>query len=173
MGQIVSAVAQIQPYLGAVSTVLNVVNDFDNARSAEKEARKSLEREQNLALKQLKALQKNQTAAAQQNAALERSKISAETEQIEKDRQAALRRAVARQNNMLASKGFSTSDGGSAEAILLGLFEESEEEKASRQKYDTLRQQALDLGLSQKKSANILARQQLKEKQELERASLF
>ena len=54
---------------------------------------------------------------------------------------------------------------------LLGLFEESDEERNKREKIDNLRNASIDLDLKQERSLNLLQATQLAEKQSLN--SLF
>ena len=86
----------------------------------------------------------------------------------EDERRAALRRAVARQNARFGASGIGGS-GGSAEAVLLGLFDESEEDLASRERLDNLRNRSLDLNVAQNSSLNVLQRSQLQQRQDFQR----
>lgn len=145
------------PFLNVASKVL----DIDSAGRRQRE-------EQNLALRQLQqqqALQRKNMAA--QNA-LEKEKISAQAVQAEESRRAALKRAVARQKASFGAQGVG-SGSGSAQAVLLGLFDESEGELKNRERMDSFRLSALDQGLSQNQSLNLLQTQQLRERQKLER----
>jgi hypothetical protein len=153
---------------GTVSTVANAaesVSDFgDNERRSER-----LRAQQDQALKQLKQRQKQEQQAARQEAQLEREQINTKQENAEEERRDALRRAVARQRAQFGASGIS-SDDGSAEAVLLGQFEESQENKQKREELDNLRKRALDQKLNQRRRKNVLERTQLAERQRLERS---
>lgn len=142
----------------------------DAARKAAEQAAYSLAAQQNLAMAQLQAQQQLGERQAAEDAALERRNIALDAASAEDARRAALKRAVARQKVSLASQGISAADSGSAEAILLGLFQESEQDRAARTRLDGLRAQAVGQGLAQRQALNVLQRSQLAERQALERA---
>lgn len=126
--------------------------------------------QQNQALKQLKqdqALQKKQTA---QDIALEKERLSLEARNAETTRKDALKRSVARQRAQFGAQGVG-SGGGSSQAVLLGLFEESEDEREKREATDALRARAIDEGVSQQGALNILQRTQLAEKNKIKTLS--
>ena len=126
-----------------------------------------------LALRQLEQQQKLQEAQALQDAANDKAQISIAAQQAENERRLALKRAVARQKAAFGGQGIASGDG-SSEAVLLGLFEESEDEKQSRERLDKLRLQAIDQGLSQSVSANTLRRTQQEQKNKLtQRDNIF
>lgn len=164
---LVNALAGAATVIKTVDRTINTFRDFSG--SAEDGQRKNLRAQQELALKQLKQKQNLDQQQAAQKAALEREKIAADAAKAESDRLAALRRAVARQNVDFAARGLKSGDSGSSEAILLGLFEESDAERASREKLDTLRNNVIDQNLASTGSFNVLQRTQLQEKQRLER----
>jgi hypothetical protein len=95
-----------------------------------------------------------------------------EKESDERRRKAALKRAMAKRTAEFGASGTGSS-GGSAQALLLGLFEESDEEREEREKLDNLKSKALDTGLANRRSINVLQRSQLAQRQQLERASRF
>ncbi len=123
---------------------------------------------QALALKQLKQTQAEHLRQMQENAAREREKIAANASAAETERRAALKRAVARQRAAYGASGIGNQLDGSNEAVLLGLFSESDSERAAREKLDTLRTAALDQDITQQKRLNVLQASQLKEKQKLD-----
>lgn len=135
---------------------------------AQEQRRQAIRQSQDMALQQLKAQQKLQSRQLGEQAELDRQRIELEAGQKENDRRRALKRAVARQNVRFGSGGISR-DGGSAEAVLLGLFEESEEERKERERLDTLRTRAIDLDISTNRSRNVLEATQLAQQQQLER----
>jgi hypothetical protein len=81
-----------------------------------------------------------------------------------------LKRAVARQRAAYGASGIEANSSGSAQAVLLGLFDESEEEKNQREKLDTLRLNAIDQDVDQRSRLNVLQRTQLAEKQRLQQS---
>lgn len=110
--------------------------------------------------------------AAQQDATSRRQQIDLDAATTEAARQAALRRAVARQRATFGARGISP-DSGSAEAVLLGLYHESEDDRIQREKLDRMRQNALTDDLNQKRQRNLLERTQLAEAQKLQLLSYF
>lgn len=147
------AVGAAQGIISTVNAVQNIVNP---------------DAKDDLALKQLRAYQNAQQQHFEQQNALEREKMALLGAQEEEERQRALRRAVARQRAQFGASGIgATAADGSAEAVLLGLFEESENDRSKRAELDNLRNQALDMDSSQKRTLNLLQATQLAEKQKL------
>lgn len=128
------------------------------------------QREQELALRQLQDQQKLQAQQLAQQTALDREQIAVRTKQAEQDRQRALKRAVAKQRANFGSQGVGSGPG-SSQAVLLGLFDESEDDLKARLELDALRNKALDLGITQNSSLGLLQRTQLQEKQKLNKLS--
>ncbi len=129
------------------------------------------QRTQDNALGELKAKQNAQMGAMQQNAALDRAKIGEQSAQSDKARRDALKRAVARQRAKFGSSGISAGTGGSSEAVLLGMFEESDGQRSEREKLDSLRLRAIDQNIAQQNSFNVLQRTQLQQRQNLSNIS--
>lgn len=119
-----------------------------------------------LALSQLQEKQRLQEKQAAQQAALDRQEILTKAQEAENQRKKALKRAVARQRARYGTQGLS-GQGGSTEAVLLGLFEESEQDRSARERLDNIRYQAIDQNLNQQRRVNTLQREQLKEKNKL------
>ncbi len=141
-------------------TASSIANVFDNSE----------QRKQDQSLQQLQQQQSLQQQQAAQNAALSKQEIQAKAVEVEKERRNALKRAVARQRAKFGSSGVANGDG-SSEAVLLGLFDESDEKRQSREKLDQLRNQSLEQNLLQQKSVNTLKRTQLAEQQKLSNSS--
>lgn len=131
---------------------------------------KAQEQAQRQALKQLQQSQALQHQQDQAQAALERENIAERARIDESNRLAALRRAVARQKALYGSSGISSA-GGSAQAVLLGLFDETQEELDGRERLDSLRNRAIDMSLDNQNSINVLQRTQLQERQKIGRLS--
>lgn len=155
LGTVGSAVSAGTAILGGVQTLAGI-----NDRQQEKEDR--------LALDQLRRQQNLQQQQLAERAALERRNIAVNTQEEEEKRQQALRRAVARQRASFGSQGVGSASG-SSQAVLLGLFDESDEERTRREELDNLRLAALDQDASQTRALNVLQRTQLAERQKLAR----
>ncbi len=126
---------------------------------------------QSLALQQLQQRQALNAQNLAQRTAQEREQIAAQSQANEQTRRRALRRAVARQRAQFGGSGVGNTGGGSQEAVLLGLFDETQEQLDQRERLDGLRNSALDLGASQQRSLNLLQLQQLSQRQNIGRVS--
>ncbi len=164
INSVASAIPALTNTLGAVAQTVGTVQTL----AGKNPAVRSQEREQELALEQLQQRQQVQQKQLEQDAALERERMALEGKQVDEQRQAALRRAVARQRAQFGASGVGGS--GSSQAVLLGLFEESDEERAQREKLDNLRSRALDNDLFSSQSVNVLQREQLRQRQDLQRS---
>lgn len=166
------AITPIASSLSAAVSTLNTVGQVVGAvqtLSGNSNARQ----EQELALRQLQERQKLQAAGLAQSNALEREKIAAQAAQDEEERRNALRRAVARQRAQFGGSGVSANSG-SAQAVLLGLFDETEDEINRRTQLNSLRTRALDLNETQSRSLNLLQATQLQQRQKLnDQVTLF
>lgn len=175
MGALGSVVSTIGTIGSAISTVNSAIGNVRNAsetltRQEDERRRDQLKAQQQAAIGQLKQSQDEALRAQEENAALSRAKIGLDAQSAERERKAALRRAVARQKTAFAAQGLGADiSDGSSQAVLLGLFDESDEEKSSRDRLDNLRLSALDQDIEQQKRVNVLQRQQLLERQNLER----
>lgn len=148
--------------MGAIGSVLSaaqMVGGFVDKQAQRKQSKK----ERELAVRQLQQSQDLQMAQAQANADLDRRQIALDAAHTEEQRKAALKRAVARQRANFGAQGVGAG-GGSSQAVLLGLFDESEDEMERRTSLDNLRLSALDEGLSQSNALNVLQRTQLQER---------
>lgn len=173
MGALTSATSLIGGITSTLNTIDNfvdIIQDFggqDDRRSASNQRA-----QQDLALQQLQQQQALEEQQAREEAALQRQQQQIEAQNAEERRQRALRSVVAKQTASFGGRGISTR-GGSAEAVLLGLFDESEEELEQRDRLDQLKSTALSQGLSQQNSLNVLQATQLRERQNLARAISF
>lgn len=163
--------------IGSLTTATSLMKTLDSAFSAlqsfsggaEKDQRAALLAQQDLALRQLQAQQGLSESHAANAAALQKQNMALAASTAEAARRDALRRAVSRQNAQFGAQGLDATDG-SGEAVLLGMFEESEAEKTQREKLDKLRGQAIESQLEEEKRINVLQRTQLQERQNLQRA---
>lgn len=153
MASIIPVATQALALFQTASTIANVLDD--SGSNAQKKALQQLEQQQKLSERQ-----------NAQNASLQKQEIDAKTQEAELKRRQALKRAVARQRAQFGGSGVATGDG-SSEAVLLGLFEESDAERKSREQLDQLRKQSIDQNLLQQKNVNTLQRTQLAERQRL------
>lgn len=151
---IFKTVEGVASVLGATTNLIQDRND----RSAQ------------LAIRQLQDQQNLEEKQASQKAALDRQGVLINAQKAEDERRRALKRAVARQRATFGGAGVS-SNGGSTEAVLLGLFDESEEDRTSRKKLDALRLNTIDNNLANIKRTNTLQRTQVESRQSLIRNS--
>jgi hypothetical protein len=160
MGTLASTLTQVSSTLGTLNSISQGVQQLTGDSTQSKS--------QDLAMQQLQASQAQEKAQAERNAELERESIALQAEQDAETRRKALKRAMAKQN---ASRGASgASAGGSGEAVLLGLYNESEDEAKQREDLDKLRYNALDNDLYTLSERNILEQSQLAEQQRLQSA---
>ena len=172
MGAIVPTISQGVGFANSVLGTVNAVDNLINLGSGNTSQQRNMEREQRQALSQLQARQRLQEQQLAAQTALERERITAQAQIDEAQRRDALKRAVARQRARFGSSGIGNAGNGSAQAVLLGLFDETEEELAQRERLDGLRHSALDLDVASQQSLNVLQRTQLQEKQRFERELL-
>jgi|GEM_PF-534926 len=159
--------------LTSLATLVPVIKegvDTITGLSSREASRKDAQKDQRVALSQLQKTQQLNQQNAEENAALQRERLAADATTAENTRLSALRRAVARQRASFGAQGVGSSSGSSG-AVLLGLFDESEDELAQRERLDNIRKRSLDLGLSQQRGINTLQFTQLKERQKLGRLS--
>src|SRR5262245_24433879 len=120
----INAVSNLLPILGAATSAVRTVEGaITTLGSIGQGADNSAEK---MALKQLKQRQKLEERQAAQSADLQRQQLALQTAQSDEERRQALRRAVARQRAQFGASGV-TPTGGSADAVLLGLFNESDD----------------------------------------------
>ncbi len=129
-------------------------------------SRQSSRVQRNDSLNQLQERQRLQEQQLSANAAQGRKKIALDASNAEEKRKAALKRAVSRQRANFGAQGIGNGVG-SSQAVLLGLFEESDDERTRREGLDNLRLNAIDQDLNSRKSLNILQRTQLEERNKL------
>ncbi|MBK6896952.1 MAG: transporter [Alphaproteobacteria bacterium] len=167
--------AALTPVLSLLGTVGSVVSAgtaiLGGVQTLAGAGNRQQEKEDRLALDQLKRQQTLQQRQLEEKAALERQQIALNAKLTEDQRQTALRRAVARQRANFGAQGVGSATG-SSQAVLLGLFDESDDERQRREELDALRVTALDQNVSQNRALNILQRTQLSERQKIQRQFL-
>ena len=108
------------------------------------------------------------TANAMAKAENDKYQLRIEAEMADKSRRDALRRNMARQLAKFGASGTDASTG-SGQAVLLGMFEESEADKKQRDELDALKASAIDRNMAQQQRVNTLQLTQLKEKDKYNR----
>lgn len=166
IGAVASGLTSAMGLIQSLDSAYDTVQSFGT--NEEEEYRKALKAEQNLALKQLQAKQALTQSSLEADVAQEKAELLLEKQQTESARLKALKRAVAKQRANFAGQGISSS-GGSSEAVLLGLFEDSEDDQETSDTLSALKTKALESSLAENKALNVLQRTQLLEKQALER----
>lgn len=126
-----------------------------------------------LALKQLSERNRSEEQLATQKAEREQAVLNAQASDDERRRSMALKRAAARQRAAYGGAGVESSDDGSGEAVLLGLFNENQQDQAAQDSIYSLRRQIIDDNLSSIKQRNLLEESQLAERNRKRRRSLF
>lgn len=164
---VTSAIGLGAPVAGATLTPL-IARGVMNYVSGSRE-NSQLRDQQGLALQQLQAQQRMQQQQIAADTALEKEKLAMQARADEDTRRAALRRAVARQRAQFGASGIGNAGDGSGEAVLLGMFSETESDLNNRAQLDGLRSRALDMNATNRASLNILQRTQLQERQKFER----
>lgn len=172
LGAGLQGLTKIAPILNTGAQLARDIRNISGQNDPQRHALRDMQAQQNLALQQMIAQQELGARQAADDAALERARLGQDAAAAEDARRAALKRAVARQKVSLASQGVSSVDSGSAEAILLGMFQETENDRTARARLDGLREQAIGQGLAQRQALNVLQRSQLEERQRLERELL-
>ena len=152
MGAIAPVLGTIMQVGSVLGTVASIAQPFIQDRADSRQQ------------KQSNALQVQQM---QQDAALQKEQNRVAAEGAEATRRAALKRAMARQRASFGAQGVGSS-AGSAEAVLLGMFQELDEERANREKIQNLRAAALDQNVAQQQQINLLQQTQLRENQRID-----
>jgi hypothetical protein len=129
----------------------NIIGAYDNLRG-DNQYYREMQRQQSEQMRQIS-----------ENTALEKEKLRITGEQAEAERRAALRRAIAKQRAKYGSSGIESS-GGSSQAVLLGLYNDSEQDRVQRETLDNLKNNALDQNISQQQRISTLQLTQMKER---------
>lgn len=170
---VLSALGTVNRVAGAVSTVDRLTGI--SARRRSREAQREREREaavlsdtQAVQRRSLEEEQRLETEIAERGRTLERARLTADEQEAERKRRAALRAAVSRTRAQLGGQGISATDG-SGEAILLGLVREEAEDAEAANRRDALREAALEAEADAGRRRNLLEQTRLAERQRLER----
>jgi hypothetical protein len=153
MGGLTSVATTAIQALGAANSILGSVDRYnkDSGRQQYDQVKKQNE----IAMKN-----------AQEQAMLQKEELRLNAEKAESERRAALKRAVARQRAEFGASGVG-SGAGSSQAVLLGLFDESDEDLKQREALDNLKSRAIDQNISQQQRINTLQLTQLKERDKI------
>ena len=150
----VTPVMSVLPILSSAAGMINKNLDMFNVISGN--SQRKIDRDE----------QKRNQANNQNILALQRLQAE-QAAQMETARKDALRRTVSRQRANFGAQG-TGSTGGSADAVLLGLFSESEEERAERERLDHLRGQADKIQDNNSYYMNLLSKTQDAEKKKID-----
>lgn len=151
MGGLTSLASTAIQAIGAANTVIGAVN---SAKSGQQE------------YNQAKAKSALDLQNLQAESALQKQQIQIEAANAETERRDALRRVLAKQRAQFGASGIDQGDG-SSQAVLLGLFDESDQERAQREALDALKSASIDQKYSAQQRVNTLALTQLREKNKL------
>lgn len=169
MAAMSSIVSGISGLTSAISTVRNFTNTVSSlSHDPYAEQRKNIYAQQQMAMQELQQRQAMDMQGASERAALDRQSVMAEALNEDESRRASLRRAVSRQRASFGAQGIGSASG-SSEAVLLGMFEESDQDRVQRERIDGLRMAAIDQSLASRHSLNMLERAQMQERHKLER----
>lgn len=149
----INSLGGLLPVINKGISVFNTVDRLAGHGSNATE-KKSRARQQ-LALTQMQEQQKTEEQIAAQKFVREKSVIDAQAADDERRRMSALKRASAAQRAAYGGAGVE-SDAGSGEAVLLGLFSQSEEEKVVSESINALRRQILDDNMDAIRTRNLL-----------------
>ena len=167
MGSLSSAVSDIT---SAVSTVKSVVSLAENIGGLNPLNTSSslLQKQQNLAMKQLQAKQNADLAANAAAADIDRQELAIQTDAARRSRADTLRRALAAQRAGASASGIAPDDGSSL-AVQQGLFDSADAAQGDADQLTGLKTAAIDQSLTSLNNQNLLARTQLAQKQKLQR----
>jgi hypothetical protein len=168
MGSLSSITSLLSPVLTGAGLPVALVGAGSQILQ-DKRARSDLRAQQNVALDQLQSRQRLEEGQSAQNATLEKQKIAADATAAEERRKLALRRTVARQKTLFSAQGLGGNTAGSNEAVLLGLYNDSDMDASQQNQSDYFRKTALDQSLAQQRQKNLLEASQLSERQNLTR----
>lgn len=160
MGAVVPIAFQAIQAFQAINTAVQIV-DKGSALFSDKSGQTS-----DLALAQLQQKQIEEQRTLQANTTLQKQELALKAKEAEQARRLSLKKAVAKQRAAFGGSGISSGDG-SSEAVLLGLFDQADEETKTSQQLDQLKSQALDQNVLTKTRQNVLERTQLAERERL------
>lgn len=113
-----------------------------------------------------------QNRQLQQNSAIQKQKNLLALEQTESNRLAKLRKNIASQRAAMAGRGIAAT-GGSADAVLQGMIEDSNVESQNNYTQTALDNARIDANLGSETQLNLLQKEQLKQKTALNSIGYF
>jgi hypothetical protein len=167
MGSILSAVTELTSLVNTVRTVANVIENPASLNPFNTQS-DLLAKRQAETLKELQEKQQVEDRRAQAEASLQKAQLAAESQVSRDQTQAALMRAVAKQRAQFGAEGISPEEG-SAQAVLLGLYKQNDQQLADQQRIENLRNAAIDQNLNDQYALDVLQRTQLAQRQKLDR----
>lgn len=167
MGQLTSVLSTLGGVNGVVGAINRTAGNI-NALGANAAQLKELRQQQEQAGAQLASRQQLEEELAQKKRDQDVAMLRVESDQAERRRVAALKAVTAKQRAAMGGAGVAADDG-SGEAVLLGLFQQSDAERADRAAVDDLRQKIIDANYDSLRSRNLLEAAQLSERQSLQR----
>ena len=162
MGTLTSALTQIGSTISTINTITSGVQQLTGQNDRMQKS------SQRLAMQNLRERQQLSEQQANANAQLSRAELAERSKQEDENRRKALKRAMARQNVNRGASGISSN--GSNEAILLGLYNDADDDRQNANALDQIRFNTIDNDLYNLQQNNILQRTQLAQKQKLDRA---
>lgn len=133
----------ITSVLGAASNILSLGRDAYNYNTINRDYSNAQNRY---------AQTENEIA---QDRAQQKQQLALQAEQDGAARRSALKRVMAKQQAEFGAQGIDTTDG-SGQAVLLGLFKESDDEKNYRDKLDALKNTSIDQDADNRRKRNLL-----------------
>lgn len=171
MGSLNNVFSTITPLLSTIGGIPGGAIALGRQAMGNIQSASDFEAQQRAAMEQLQAQQRLSEDQAVADANLQKAQIAADAQTAEARRSSALRRAVARQKILFSSQGLGAMDG-SNEAVLLGLYNESEDDARAQVKSDALRTAALEQNIQKMRQRNLLAATQLAQNQRIDHALL-
>jgi hypothetical protein len=166
MGTLASALTQISTTIGTLNAISSGAQQLTGRDN--RTAQRSMRLQQDQAMRALEQDQVQSQAELERTAKAEREQIVLQADQDATRRRNALKRSMAKQNALRGAGGTSTS--GSAEAVLLGLVNDTEDDNQNRKQLDQIRYNAIDNDVYTLNQRNILEQQQLSDRHRLDRA---
>lgn len=157
MGGLTSLASTAIQAIGAANTVIGAIDKYQNGSGRTQ-------------YDQTKAQNDLILKNAKEQASLQKEQMRINADAAETERRNALRRAIAKQRAQFGASGISQGDG-SSQAVLLGMFDESDEERQQREALDALKTASIDQNVGQQARVNTLQLTQLQEKNRLNKVS--
>lgn len=143
--------------LTSVSALLNTASGIKNAIPKELNLYRDyndIKGDNEYALQSYKEVERDNLEKAK----LDQTRMAADSAEESRKRQQALKRAVASQQARFGAQGIDTTNG-SGEAVLLGLYQESDEEKSYRDRLQKIREDSLKQDIESRSRRNLLSLQ--------------